>query len=220
MASLKRFLLLPLLVTAMLAAPVDHSSLHTVQARLEASEKTADSLRAQLDQARASASARVEDIRAADETIIHQLRTELDAANERARAAELIGATKDTVIEEVRSQAGKAVQTEAQAKAIAVIAVASSHASDLKQTARHKETIAVMTTAHSDAELILANQRGIERLVADANQRSARVAKLSAERARQQTNTAQLQVIEACGGVLALALLSMILILQIHTRRR
>lgn len=221
MAPLKRFLiLLPLLATASFAAPADPSSVIPIQARLDSERKISDSLRAQLDQARADATARVKEIRAASDTIIHQLRTELDAALAAGRAAESLARSKDSVIGEVREQAVKAVETESQAKAIAVIAVTASHASEVKQTQRHKETIAGISDARSYAELILASQKGITRLVSDANERSLRIARMNAERADRQKLAAQLQVIEACGGVFIAGILLLNFMMLIGIRRK
>lgn len=219
MARFRRFfLLLPLLSVASFAAPVDPSSLLAIQARLDSERRTSDGLRAQLDQSRADAAFHVKEIRAASETIIHQLRTELDAALAAGRAAESLARSKDSVIGEVRDQAVKAVETESQAKAIAVIAVTASQASEVKQTQRHKETIAGITDARSEAAMIL--QQGIKRLVKDADERGRRIVAINAERADRQKLAAQLQVIEACGGVFVTGLLLLNFMLLMSIRRK
>jgi len=182
-------------------------AIHTLQARLEANERAADSLRSQLEESRAAADRRVEAVRSAGEALVHQLRTEVNAATEAQRAAEEIAHTKDALI--------TGLQTHPVIEPVPVIVAAKTD--DHVALVRHEETLREVKGTSSELARMSSMQADLRHLVIDARQHDQKRAALAAERADREALAQRLQVGTA---VLSLLQFALILLMTMHRRKR
>jgi len=198
------------------AAPAKPIILHNLQAQTGQKTSVADGLRTELDQARKSADDRVGAIQTADATVIRQLRTELDAANVSLRGIETALAAKDALIAQLRGDVDRAAAIESKAIATAGAVAQKAVVVDRIAAKRHAETIRGLADAENGLDNLANLTLDLHRVVKAGDEAAAERGKRGDREAVERRHLQKLEVIGACGGILGLGMLGLILLIQVR----